>query len=271
MSSVKETHRLPTNPFEQTDRSILPSVPRPHVPDYKGRRGLVRDFLREVQDFIDALEYNHTLHTYFNLNKFRNVSRILETGKEIARECLPIKCLEAVFLSLYLTQDCPGVERIPLSLTSHWEGHEYRHVVCCTWDGDQQFGALGISRRKELAYKPMHYRSLADLVFEFADSYAKYGHQLLRIHLGLPVTHEWCCMDPLCWRILSLSTRAATAGSAAARARLADTLRAFVERIPQLRTRWQANRFVKLARKQFPPGLLHDDEEECTSGDEDSG
>ena len=62
------------------------------------------------------------------------------------KESLPIKCLEAVILGLYLTNGSAGLERYPLSFRSVFGSNVHRHVVLVvSWNGI--FGALGMSRR----------------------------------------------------------------------------------------------------------------------------
>ena len=39
------------------------------------------------------------------------------------REGLPIKCVEAVFLALYLTSEMEDIERIPVGFKSSLNGH----------------------------------------------------------------------------------------------------------------------------------------------------
>ena len=38
---------------------------------------------------------------------FNPMARVVDTAKEVVRKALPIKCLEAVFLGLYLTSGNP--------------------------------------------------------------------------------------------------------------------------------------------------------------------
>ena len=76
-----------------------------------------------------------------------------ETAKEMIKESLPIKCLEAVILGIYLTNGVPGLERYPLSFRSVFGSNVHRHVVLVvSWNG--LYGALGMSRREDLMYKP---------------------------------------------------------------------------------------------------------------------
>lgn len=71
-----------------------------------------------VQAYIEKLSYNFTGVNYFDVRKHRPMGRILETGREITRQALPIKCVEAVFVGAYLTQGLKELERVPLSFRS---------------------------------------------------------------------------------------------------------------------------------------------------------
>ena len=79
--------------------------------------------------------------------------RILETAREITRQALPIKCVEAVFLATYLTQvtlpragtliltltltltltyltqGLRELERVPVSFKSQVVGNTYTHIT----------------------------------------------------------------------------------------------------------------------------------------------
>lgn len=78
--------------------------------------------IKMIQQFINRLEYNHTNQNYFNLSKQRPYSRVMDTAKKILRDCLPIKCLEAVFLGMYLTNKMDDIARIPVSFKSKFGG-----------------------------------------------------------------------------------------------------------------------------------------------------
>ena len=80
----------------------------------------------------------------------------MESAKEIIKESLPIKCLEAVVLALYLTSPLSSVQRFAISFKSKFGELYYRHVVLGVhWNS--LYGALGMSRRNTLMYKPLTY------------------------------------------------------------------------------------------------------------------
>lgn len=62
---------------------------------------------------------------------FHFLHRLMETAKEIIRESLPIKCLEAVMVALYLTVPLTTVQRFTIGFKSHHRKIYYRYV-CST-------------------------------------------------------------------------------------------------------------------------------------------
>ncbi|KAF3844780.1 hypothetical protein F7725_007943 [Dissostichus mawsoni] len=115
--------------------------------------------------------------------------RLMDIAKEMTREALPIKCLEAVILGIYLTNNMPGVERFPLSFQSHFSGNHFHHIVLGVHCGGR-FGALGTSRREDLMFKPLEFRTLMDLVQEFEGAYRGYWHTLRKVRIGQYVSHD---------------------------------------------------------------------------------
>lgn len=164
-----------------------------------------RMLVRYIESVLAHLEYNYTGVSYFNIRKDRPLSQIMDTAKQILREQLPIKCVEAVFLSLYLTSWHRGIARIPVAFRTRVVGAkassstecapsspapEYRHLVLVLHNRQtNRFGALGTSRRRELACKDFTYMSVGELLTDFRRSYARWMHRVVSITLGLPVQH----------------------------------------------------------------------------------
>ena len=106
----------------------------------------------------------------------------------MVRESLPIKCMEAVILGIYLTNGIPGLGRFPINFKSEVDevsllkGRKfYYHVVLgLTYKG--KFGALGLSRRRTLMYKPLEYSSLHNLVEDYEQAYTNCGHDLVKVN-----------------------------------------------------------------------------------------
>lgn len=148
-------------------------VPIP-IPPALSQKSPVQESLFTVQHYMNQLQYNHTGTQFFDIRKSGPLSRcvsillhstltkfciflrLMESAKEIIRESLPIKCLEAVILALYLTSPLTSVQRFAIGFKSKFGGLFYRHIVLGV-HSDSLYGALGMSRRDTLMYKPLTY------------------------------------------------------------------------------------------------------------------
>ncbi|XP_025966405.2 tubulinyl-Tyr carboxypeptidase 2 isoform X2 [Dromaius novaehollandiae] len=182
-------------------RLARPSVPP--VPNYKLSMS-IPEWLQAIQTYMKMLQYNHTGTQFFEIRKTRPLSGLMETAREMTRESLPIKCLEAVILGIYLTNGQPSVERFPISFKTHFSGNYFHHVVLGIYCNGR-YGSLGMSRRSDLMDKPLTYRTLSDLIFEFEDSYKKYLHSVKKVKIGLYVPHEPHSFQPIEWKQLVLN------------------------------------------------------------------
>uniref|UniRef100_A0A8C2B1Q7 Vasohibin 2 n=1 Tax=Cyprinus carpio TaxID=7962 RepID=A0A8C2B1Q7_CYPCA len=150
----------------------LPKHPVPSVPNFKPSMS-VPDWLHAVQNYMRNLQYNHTGTQFFEIKKTRPLSGLMETAREMIRESLPIKCLEAVILGIYLTNGLTSVERFPISFKTQFSGHHFHHVVLGVYCNGR-YGTLGMSRRTDLMDRSLSFRTLSELVFDFEDSYRRY-------------------------------------------------------------------------------------------------
>jgi hypothetical protein len=139
----------------------------------------------------------------------------METAKQIIEYSLPIKCLEAVILSIYLlnliettTNSQPNsntLRKFTIGFKTVSNGNEYRHVVLGVYcHSSRLFGALGISRRIGLAYKELKYKTLTDLLNSFIEFYSNYLHRVKRIKIGLPISNENRSFAPIVWNGCSI-------------------------------------------------------------------
>ncbi len=101
---------------------------------------------------------------FVSISKNVNFNRLMTRARDIIRFKLPIKCLEATVLAIYLTLNLPinRMERFyycrfAMSFLSVCEGQEHRHIVLVVSDGSL-FGALGLSRKSSLMYKSMKFK-----------------------------------------------------------------------------------------------------------------
>ncbi|KAK3749758.1 hypothetical protein RRG08_046263 [Elysia crispata] len=185
-------------------RSDLPQIPVPQAPLSFGVTLSVQERLKKIQDYMNDLQYNHTGTQFYEIRKNRPISGLMESAREMIREALPIKCLEAVILGIFLTNGMMGVERFTLSFKTVFNGHTHRHVVLGISYGGQ-YGALGMSRRTDLMYKPLEFKSLADLIYDFEHCYKQYWHEVKKVKVGLPVIHDQHSYEVINWKALMVS------------------------------------------------------------------
>ncbi|XP_045919408.1 tubulinyl-Tyr carboxypeptidase 1 [Micropterus dolomieu] len=176
----------------------LPKIPMPSVPTYQPTTTIPQR-LEAIQKYIRELQYNHTGTQFFEIKKSRPLTALMDIAKEMTREALPIKCLEAVILGIYLTNNMPGVERFPLSFHSQFSGNNFHHIVLGVHSGGR-FGALGISRREDLMFKHLEFRTLMDLVQEFEGAYRGNWHTLRKVRIGQYVSHDLHSVEQIEWK-----------------------------------------------------------------------
>jgi hypothetical protein len=83
----------------------------------------VIDYLNRVQDYLRRLTYNHTGTQFFETKPNSSMLTLMDTAKTMIREALPIKCMEAVVLSLHLTSGVPGLGRFTINFKSELPPH----------------------------------------------------------------------------------------------------------------------------------------------------
>lgn len=131
---------------------------------------------------------------------------LAELSKKMIEVSLPIKCLEAVVLSVYLVNEIitssslNGLEKFTIGFKTNSKGNVHRHVVLgiyCHATG--LFGALGISRRFDLGYKKLKYISLTDLINDYVNCYSDYLHKVKRIKIGMPIPNSNRSFESILW------------------------------------------------------------------------
>lgn len=186
------------------DKKDLPSVPIPHPPTNFSASVPISERLDRIQNYMRTLQYNHTGTQFFEIRKNRPISGLLESAKEMIKEALPIKCLEAVILGIYLSNGFLGVERFPLSFKSVFGGNVHRHVVLGIYYAGS-YGTIGMSRREDLMYKPVTFKSLSDLVFDYEKSYNKFMHDVKKVKVGMPIPHDPHSYEFINWKAVTVS------------------------------------------------------------------
>jgi hypothetical protein len=92
------------------------------------------------------------------------------------------------------------MEKFTIGFKTSSKGNIHRHVVLGLYCHDSGlFGALGISRRTDLGYKPMKFKSLADLMHDYINSYTNYLHRVRRIKIGLPIPGSNRSFESIPW------------------------------------------------------------------------
>ncbi|RXN37932.1 vasohibin-1 [Labeo rohita] len=148
--------------------SDLPKIPVPSVPTFQPNSSIPQR-LEAIQKYIRDLQYPFTL--------VYQEGRYNHTGTQF------FEIKKSRPLTAYLTNSMPTVERFPLSFKTQFSGSHFRHIVLGVHSGGR-FGALGISRREDLMYKPLEYKTLTDLLQEFQVAYRRYWHTLCKVKIG---------------------------------------------------------------------------------------
>ncbi|XP_035184148.1 tubulinyl-Tyr carboxypeptidase 1 isoform X2 [Oxyura jamaicensis] len=176
----------------------LAEIPIPSVPAFQPSTP-IPERLEAVQRYIRELQYNHTGTQFFEIKKSRPLTGLMDLAKEMTKEALPIKCLEAVILGIYLTNNMTTLDRFPISFKTHFSGNYFRHIVLGVNFGGR-YGALGISRREELMYKAPVFRTLSELIFDFEEAYRRCWHTLKKVKLGHCVSHDPHSVEQIEWK-----------------------------------------------------------------------
>lgn len=158
------------NPFKDLSNSCkyLPEIPRPKVPDLSDRNQSMFTKLVKIQNFINSFEYNYIDQHFFDITRLRPLKSIISTAKEIINDCLPIRCVEGTFLAIYFTQELEDVERFSVFFETEMTATRaiYRHIVLVV-RFKSKYGALGLSRKEDLYYKPLSYGCLSEILREY--------------------------------------------------------------------------------------------------------
>jgi len=81
----------------------------------------------------------------------------MKIAKLMINTGLPIKCLEATVLGIYLTNSLPLVERFSISFKSELDYKICRHIVLAVKIRGK-YGAIGLSRKDDLHWKKPIYK-----------------------------------------------------------------------------------------------------------------
>lgn len=162
--------------------------------------------VQSIQKYLIQLQYNHTGTQFFEIKMNRSIARLYEVAKNIIKCSLPIKCLEAVVLSLYLTASIKNISRFTIRFKSKFGSSKHKHIVLGIYS-NSNYGTIGLSRRKTLMDKPIVYKSLTDLIFEFRTCYEECFHTLSKVKLSPFISTDIHSCDKIEWNhfVLNLS------------------------------------------------------------------
>ncbi len=161
--------------------------------------------IEKIQEYINKLQYNHTGMQFFDIRKERPIAGLMEIARKIIDECLPIKCLEAVILSIYLTNEINTLEKFSISFKTCSNKKTHRHVILglyCHKTG--RYGAIGMSRRSELSYRPLKFDTLSDLLKDFIQAYSKFLHRVKRIRMGSQIPNVTRSYESIDWNCINV-------------------------------------------------------------------
>lgn len=199
----------PLPPYGFNPPSIAAFPPPPPLPVIPTWSKDVSTRLRQLQTFLrSSFEYNHLGCEFHPISKQRVFSRLMQQAREMIREGLPLKCLEAVVLTTFLTREWKEIERIPLRFKTRAGGHTYWHIVLAVAmtnnNGTTRYGSVGLSRRCTLDYRPLVFSSLSALVESFRDAYQEVEHRIHMITVGLPMARKEHSNERVAWHFLQL-------------------------------------------------------------------
>lgn len=65
--------------------------------------------MKAIQRYLSSFEYNFTGQTFVSLRRDKGMKHLVFSAKTLMRECLPIQCVEALFIGVFLTN---GIEEV---------------------------------------------------------------------------------------------------------------------------------------------------------------
>lgn len=177
-------------------------------------RSSITEKMQKIQDYISSFLYNHTDIKPFKIRKDSSMKTLMTTAQIIVMQILiktkcaiPIKCLEAVVLAIYLTNKFLTTERFVITFHTEMNQVVYKHVVLGVCH-NKLYGSLGLSRKDNLMYKHVKFESLYALIDEFIRCYSSHDHQgivlylrvVLKVYIGLPINRDEYSNVPIVWK-----------------------------------------------------------------------
>ncbi|KAK5668355.1 hypothetical protein QVD99_005382 [Batrachochytrium dendrobatidis] len=188
--------------FLQNNPDLIGLFPIPREPNLSLDLPIL-SHIHSIQEYIQTLSYNYLGEPFFVVKKSSSVRNLLKLAQKMVQQALPIKCLEATILGIYLTMKFDDLLRMTVSFKSECNGEIYRHIVLIIKLGGK-WGAIGLSKKSDLMNKSLTYTSLSELMENYKTCYEKNNHTLLKIKLGLPVTHNPASNEKIVWKKSSI-------------------------------------------------------------------
>ncbi|TPX42820.1 hypothetical protein SeMB42_g04976 [Synchytrium endobioticum] len=130
------------------------AVKPPNIPTLRNRDKHEPNIVATIQKYLKKLEYNSLTPALTHITKSLPFCNLMREGQHLVRRGCLIKCLEAVVVSIYLTNRVAALDRIPLGFVSEENGATRRHIVLLVRMG-AAWGCLGLSRKDELSGRAM--------------------------------------------------------------------------------------------------------------------
>lgn len=168
--------------------------------------------LHKVQAYLNSVGYNHMLQL-FPVKKSTSMRGLANLARTIIDAGLPIKCLEAAVVAIYLTNPISPLVRVTVSFKTICAGKPFRHIVLAIAtrtapntpqrsSSNYLWGAVGLSRRESLGNKPFQYSSLACLIESYKEGYNQLHHHLVKIKLSEPIPNDEFSHKPFNWNYM---------------------------------------------------------------------
>jgi len=190
-------------------------LPKPHIPStiipiMHSEKLSEQKKIAKLNRYIKKFEYNFTSES-IHLSP-ANVKRLtlldlFDTAQRVISKELPIKCMEAVCLGLYLTHNLKKIVRVPVRFRStDRRGNTFWHIILLV-RVSKTYGSIGISRHPDLGPKPLTFNTVLSLLLSYVQTYDSIGHTLNFISLGLNPTMHKVSNEVVHWTVLKLNPK----------------------------------------------------------------
>lgn len=188
--------------IEEKSRNVEKKRRIPVPPTYRTRKS-TPSYIKRCQRYISSLKYNMIGFQLYYIDKGAPLLALHKTAKEMIKCALPIKCLEAVILSIYLTNEVVGLDRFTITFKSVQNGLTYYHTVLGLYYRGK-YGAMGLSRKVDLMDRDFEFDDLSAMILSYDQAYRNHGHKLLKATIGQMVPRDPAENDRIVWSDLQM-------------------------------------------------------------------